>query len=117
MISLLTLLHKNKKILFFFNIVLKNKPVFLTIIVLAVLADILLIPQSSDIRIFLTLGLYGISIMLYKLTGRYTFLFCLVLLGIMFIEFLFTSTSESTEKAAVWLYLFLAIGIIQKLRE
>ena len=117
MISLLALLQKNEKISFLLNIAFQNKPVFLTIIVLAVLADILLIPQSSDIRIFLILGLYGISIMLYKLTGRYTFLFCLVLLGIMYIEFLFTGTSQATEKAAVWLYLFLAIGIVQKLRE
>ncbi|MEK7502017.1 MAG: hypothetical protein AAB609_00665 [Patescibacteria group bacterium] len=117
MISPFTLLQGNKKTLFFLNIALKNKPVLLTIVVLAVLADILLIPESSDIRIFITLGLYGISIMLYKLAGRYAFLFCLVLLGIMYIEFLFTGTSPATEKAAVWIFFFLLIGIIQQWKE
>ena len=95
----------------------KNKPVVLTVIFLAILADIFFIRGNSDIRIFGILGVYIISVFFYKLKSRLTFLFSLALLGIMFIEFLFTRTSESTEKAAVWLYLFLAIGIIQKLRE
>jgi len=94
-----------------------NKPVVLSVIFLGIIADPLFITGNSDIRIFGILGLYITAVFFYKLKSRLTFLFGLVLLGIMYIEFLFTGTSPATEKAAVWLYLFLAIGIIQKLRE
>jgi hypothetical protein len=95
----------------------KNKPVVITLIFLAIFADIIFITGNSDIRIFGILGTYIMAVFFYKLKSRLTLLFGLALLGIMYIEFLFTRTSESTENAAVWLYLFLAIGIIQKLRE
>ena len=95
----------------------ENKPVVITLIFLAIFADIVFIKGNSDIRIFGILGIYVAAASFYKLKGRLTFLFGLALLGIMFIEFLFTQTSPATEKAAVWLYLFLAIGIVQKLRE
>ena len=94
-----------------------NKPVVLSVIFLGIIADPLFITGNSDIRIFGILGLYITAVFFYKLKSGLTFVFGLVLLGIMYIEFLFTGTSPATEKAAVWLYLFLAIGIIQKLRE
>lgn len=95
----------------------KNKLVVLTILLLGVVGDIFFISGSSDLRIFSIITLYVIGIWLYKLNSRIIFLLCLVLLGIMFIEFLLSGTSERTEKAAVWLVLFLAIGIIQQWRE
>lgn len=103
-----------KKVIIFLK---KNKPVVLTLIFLAIIADIIFISGSSDLRIFGILGLYVAAISFYKLKSRLTFLLSLVLLGVMFVEFLFTRTSESTEKAAVWLVLFLFIGIIQQWRE
>lgn len=94
-----------------------NKPVVLSVIFLGILADPVFITGNSDIRIFGILGLYIVAVFFYKLKSRLTFLFGLALLGIMYIEFLFTGTSPATEKAAVWIYLLLAIGIVQKLRE
>lgn len=94
-----------------------NKPVIVTVIFLAVFADAIFISGNSDVRIFGIMGLYVLAAFFYKLKSKLTFLFCLALLGIMYIQFLFTGASQTTEKAAVWLYLFLAIGIIQKFRE
>ena len=95
----------------------RNKPVVLTVIFLGILSDIFLLFGSSDTRIFGILGLYVISILLYKLKSRLTFTVSLFLLGIMFFEFLFFGPSANTEKAAVWLFFFLGIGIIQGWRE
>lgn len=105
--------YSKKSVLFFKN----NKPVILSVIFLGIIADPLFIKGNSDLRIFGFLGFYVAAAFFYKLKSRLTFLFGLVLLGVMFIEFLFTSTSESTEKAAVWLVFFLLIGIIQQWRE
>lgn len=105
--------YGKKSVLFFKN----NKPVVLSVIFLGILADILFIRGNSDFRIFGILGLYVAASSFYKLKSRLTFLLGLVLLGVMFAEFIFTGTSESTEKAAVWLVFFLLVGIIQQWRE
>lgn len=95
----------------------ENKKIILTFILLTIPADIFLIKGSSDFRIFGILGFYIAGILFYRLGSRLTFSFALVLLGGMFFSFIFTGTSESTEKAAVWLFLFLLTGIIQQLKE
>lgn len=95
----------------------RNKPVVLTVIFLGILADIFIVSGSSDFRIFGILFFYIISIRLYKLKSRLTFTASLMLLGIMFVEFLLFGFSANTEKAAVWLFFFLGIGIIQQWRE
>ena len=94
-----------------------NKPIVLTLIFLLIPIDIFFINNSSDLRIFGILALCIISILIYKLKSRLTFMLCLIILGIMYIEFLFTGTSQATEKSAVWLFLFLAVGIFQQLKE
>lgn len=105
--------YGKKSVLWFKN----NKPVVLSVIFLGILADTLFIKGNSDLRIFGFLGVYVAAISFYKLKSRLTFLLGLVLLGAMFVEFIFTGTSESTEKTAVWLVFFLLIGIIQQWRE
>ena len=95
----------------------RNKTVVLTVIFLGILADILLISGSSDARIFGILFFYIVSIHIYKLKSRLTFIVSLMLLGIMFVEFILSGPSANTEKAAVWLVLFMAVGIIQQWRE
>ena len=94
-----------------------NKPVVLSVIFLGILADPIFITGNSDLRIFGILGLYITAVFFYKLKSRLTFLFGLVLLAIMYIEFLFTGASPATEKAAVWLFFFLLLGIIQQWKE
>jgi len=94
-----------------------DKTIVLTIIVLAIIGDITFFSGNSDFRIFAVLGLYGLSVLLYKTESKFTLFLCLTILSIMYIEFVLTGTSERTEKAAVWFILFLAVYIIHKWRE
>lgn len=95
----------------------KHKSSVLTVIFLSILGDIFLLKESSDLRIFGVILVYICSIWLYKLSSRLTFTFALWILCAMFFLFLFTSTSENTEKAAVWLFFLIAIGVFQQFKE
>ena len=94
-----------------------NRLLVLTLLFLVPLADSLSSGKSSDLLIFGILALYWLASKIYKTSSKITFYFCLLLLGIMFIEFLLLGPVPKTEKAAVWLVLFLLLGIIQQWRE
>ena len=94
-----------------------NKKIALTFVILFIFVDVFFVKASSDIVIFGILLLYGIFVKMFQMKSRRTFLLCLALLAAMFINFIFTGTSVSTEKAAVWLVLFMALGIFQQWRE
>jgi len=110
-------IFKNKYSSHALTIAKQNKTAVLLFIVLCVIGDIFFISGSSDIRTFGFLGLTIVSILIYKLASKLLFQFCLILLIIMFWEFIFTGTSEVTEKAAVWFFLFFATGIIRQWKE
>ncbi len=95
----------------------ENKKTTLAMLVLAIFVDIFFVKVSSDVVIFGILLLYGIFVKIFQIKSRRTFLLCLALLAAMFINFLFTGPSIPTEKAAVWLILFLGFGIIQQWKE
>lgn len=95
----------------------ENKKIVLALLVVSIFVDIFFVKTSSDIVIFGILLLYGIFIKMFQIKSRRTFFLCLALLVAMFINFLFTGTSIPTEKAAVWLVLFMALGIFQQWRE
>lgn len=95
----------------------ENKKIVLVLFVVSIFVDIFFVKTSSDIVIFGTLLLYGIFIKMFQIKSRRTFLLCLALLVAMFINFIFTGTSIPTEKGAVWLVLFMALGIFQQWRE
>lgn len=97
---------------------LKNyKSSMLTAIMLIIIADIFFSNIESDIFIFGVLGLYLFSINFYKLKSKTTFLICFFIMVAFSIEFIFSNTSNHTEKAAVWLFLLLFTGIIQELHQ
>lgn len=95
----------------------ENKKTVLTLFVVAIFGDILFLNKSSDLIIFGILILSVFFIKIFELKSKLTFLLCLALLTTMFFNYLFTGTSASTEKAAVWLVLFLIVGVIQQWRE
>ena len=95
----------------------KNKQLVLGLVFLSVLGDIFYIPISSDFRFFGFLGVYAVSARKFKFKSNVTFLFCLMLLAIMYVLFLSTGTSVKTERAAVWLVLFWIVGTVQQWRE
>lgn len=94
-----------------------NKITILTLFIAFIVTVSLSQRLSSDIVIFGALLLYGFFIKIFKIMSTFTFLFCLGLLVLMYILYLFTGPSISTEKAAVWLVLFMAMGILQQWRE
>ncbi len=95
-------------------------------IIIFILGDVLLFEKSSDWRTFPILFFYIFSIIRFKFKANTTFFICLLLFVLIYIHYSFSSpkTYESQypvvpfgEKLAVWLYLFLVIGVIQKFRE
>lgn len=95
----------------------ENKKTVLTLFTVFIVVESLLKRLSSDIVIFSALLLYGFFIKIFRIKSTFTFLLCLGLLVLMSIEYLFTGASILTEKAAVWLILFLGIGVIQQWKE
>lgn len=100
-----------------FALIKKNRTLFLTIILVSIIGDIILIVGNSDVRTFSVLALGIMCLFIYKLSSRFVYLFCLCLLGVMFISFLLNGTAPQTEKAAVWLYLFLIVAMGKQLKE
>lgn len=101
-------------ILFFLR---ENKKTVLTLLVVAIFADTIFLSKSSDMIIFSILILYSVAMKIFNVKSRLTFTISLALLVMMFLSYLLTGTSVVTEKAAVWLILFLIIGVIQQWRE
>lgn len=93
------------------------KSPILTIILSGIIGDILFLGQSQDLRIFSLIVIYILAIRFYKLKSRFTFSFALFVVIIIFIELILTSTSPTTEKAAIWLFFLIAIGIFQQIKE
>lgn len=95
----------------------QNKMLFLTLIYAAVLLDALVVSVRSDLITFTLLGLYVFLINVYSLKSKNAFSFCLVLLLVMYSNILLIGPEFHTEKVAVWLVLFMAVGIIKQWRE
>lgn len=99
--------------------------IFSYILILSlILADVFLFALSSDPRIFGILILYIFFIKTLKYKSNATFALSLVLLILAYIQFLFskpivfiTPGEPVAEKTAVWVFLFIVIGIVQKWRE
>lgn len=92
-----------------------NKPVVITVISLIIIEYVSLIETDSDLITLGILGSYIYVIYFYKLKSKTTFSFCFFVLFLLFVEFVVTGTSVNTEKAAVFLFFFMAIGIVQEL--
>ncbi len=106
---------------------LKHKKFFLILFIFAlILGDVFLFAKNSDLRTFPILFIYIYFIIRFKIQANTTFLICLVFFVFVYIQYIFSSPTAFAsqypviplgEKIAVWLYLFLAIGVIQKWRE
>lgn len=112
-VQVLTSTYVNKTL----DFLQQNKKVVLVFLIGIIFVDTFFIKTSSDVMTFAVLLAYGISAKTYRLKSRETFSLCLGLLGAMFVSFLMSGASIPTEKAAVWLVLFMALGIYQQWRE
>lgn len=109
--------YKSKRIENTISFLRKNKITFLTLLVLVLFTDIFFVIKNSDFIIFGILLLYGIFVKIYRIKSTSTYLLCLALCVVLAIDYILTGSSISTEKAAVWLILFLGVGGLQQWRE
>lgn len=100
------------------------RKLFYLFILLLILGDVFLFTASSDIRIFGILILYGFFVKILKLKSSVTFALSLILLIFAYVQFVFsnpivfiTPGAPQAEKTAVWVLLFLVVGIFQKWKE
>jgi len=100
-----------------------NKLFYPTIIFLFILADVYLFLKSSDFRIFGILILYIFLLLRFKLKSNVSFVLSLLFLIFAYFQFLFTDTlifenpgavPPASERLAVWSFILIVIGIIQK---
>jgi FkbM family methyltransferase len=91
-----------------------SKPYAIIAFYLLILSNAIFVEQPSDFIFFGLLFLYIVLAIFYKLKSNITFLLCLILLGIMYCEFLLYGPAQKTEKSSVWIFLFLIVGIVQQ---
>lgn len=101
-----------------------QKPRYMLFIFALILGDVFFFPVSSDIRIFGILGISIFFIRRYHWKSVSAFVLTLLLFLLSYILFVFTDPAAfhqplvpATERLAVWVYLFLTVGVIQKWRE
>lgn len=96
------------------------------VIFLLILGDIFLFAESSDLRMLGILLLYFIFIKRLHFKSKMTFILSLLLLVLAYIQFVFTDPAVFSnpgvlplvaEKTAVWAFLLLVVGLIQKWKE
>jgi hypothetical protein len=110
------------------NFIMKKKRrqtvVSLVFILFLICCDVFLFPISSDVRIFGILAIFLYFMKRFAYNSSTTFLFSLVLFALTYIQYILTDPAlyhvpivPTAERTAVWLYLFLVIGVVQKWRE
>ncbi len=117
MINVINNLKRHRLFKRFISVFKKFRVTILSIFFLFVLSGIFTSFADSDLKIFSALIFYILCILIYRLKSRLTFIFCLVILLIMYVEFILSPASVQAEKAGVWFVLFLLIGIIQQWKE
>ena len=94
----------------------KNKFLILIFCGVGILFDIFFLKLTSDFLIFFLTGLWILAVKFYKFKGRVS---VGVALGFLVLcPFLLILKKEAiAEKAAIWMYMFLVVGVIQMLIE
>jgi len=92
----------------------KNKFLILIFCGVGILFDIFFLKLTSDFLIFFLTGLWILAVKFYKFKGRVS---VGVALGFLVLcPFLLILKKEAiAEKAAIWVYMFLVVGVIQEI--
>lgn len=95
----------------------QNKTVVLSLLISFIFVDSLFIRATSDLVLFGVFFFYLVLIKKFQLPSKLTFLLCLSYLIVLGINFALTQGSGVAEKLSVWFFLFMLIGIWQRLKE
>lgn len=112
-------MQKNKVINKLHKLFKKNKSFLFLFFCVSLLSDIFYFTgvSTSDFRILLIVIVWVIVIRFYKLKSTATLKLILVLLSAMGVFYLFSKTSYSLERIAIWIYILLIIGVLHQLVE
>lgn len=88
----------------------------ITIFFIGVIIDIFS-NANSDMTLLLLCALWILTIILFNFKSTTTFKVTLVFLLTLFFLFLISPDQKPIERAATWIFLFLALGIIQQYKE
>lgn len=101
----------------FRKILIKYRFVITTVFFAIVLINIFVTPEGSDLYYLSLIPLFIAFSFITNLKSKYSFLFCLLLLLILFVKYILNGPKPQTENTAVWFVLFFTSGIIKKWKE
>lgn len=96
----------------FLHILKKYKYVVVTLILVSIVGDILFASFYSDLISFTLLAFTVILFNFYNFSSKKLFVLCFIPILVIFFGFIIAPESREVEKAAAWLFLFMAAGII-----
>lgn len=99
----------------FLHILKKYKYAIVTLILVSIVGDILLANFYSDLISFTILAFTVILFNFYKFDPKKIFVLSLIPIIVIFFGFVIAPESREIEKAATWLFLLMATGIIQEI--
>lgn len=91
--------------------------IFLGVFFTGFAADIFYFPGSSDLRYVFLLFIWWVCVYMFKLKSKITFILALIMVGLLFIFYVFSKESPTMERIASWVYLLSVFGIIQQFVE
>ncbi len=95
----------------------QNKKTLLALFISFLFVESFFKETNSDFILFSSLFAYFVFVKVFRINSRVTFSLCLILLIGMSFSYLFIDKTFPTEKMAVWMILFLFIGMIQQWKE
>lgn len=86
----------------------------ITLFFVGVAIDVFYFHDDSDVRLFLLLLFWFYITRLYRFKVETTLKVALFFLGPLFFLFIFVNASFYSERLAVWIYMFLVLGLVQQ---
>lgn len=94
----------------------KHRLAVLFLAALGIFFDLFIIDSDYDLRVLFLTGLWILSVRLHKFEARVSIAVGLALLALCPFALIFGRSSVA-EKAAIWAYLFLIVGVVQEMAK
>ena len=108
---------KQIKFNFLLEKLIKVRFALLTLFFVGVALDVFFLTVSLDVFLFLLIFLWILVSKLYTYKSTATFKVTLFFALLLFVLFVLTPGQTSLERLSTWIFLFLAVGIIQQWKE
>ena len=108
---------KQMKLDFLLGKLTKIRFTLLTLFFVGVATDVFFLTVSLDVFLFLLIFLWILVSKLYTYKSTATFKVTLFFALLLFVLFVLTPGQTPSERLSTWIFLFLAVGIIQQWKE